>query len=127
MNSSRGRLRTTADVSVIVLFLLATGLPLAGSFFRLELAESPGENRQVAAFPEIQLKRAFLTAFPAKFEAFYNDHFGLRDTLIRCLNVARMHWLGMSSSRHVIVGREGWLYYTQEPIGTDYGAARPFT
>src|SRR5436309_615617 len=127
MNSSHSRLRKLADTSLIVLFLFAMGLPLAGSFFGLEFRTSLSENRPESVFPELKPKRAFLIAFPAKFEAFYNDHFGLRNTLIHCLNVARLHWLGMSSSRHVLVGEGGWLYYTPEPIGTNYGVERPFT
>ena len=85
------------------------------------------ENRLLATMPALKAKRAFLDPFPQKFEAYYGDHFGFRRALIRGLSLARLGWLGVSTSPHVVVGDEGWLYYLLEQVGSDYETVAPFT
>ena len=49
---------------------------------------------------------------PRRFEAYFNDSFGLRDQLIRWNNLAKVSLLGVSTSSRVMIGKRGWLFYT---------------
>ena len=75
--------------------------------------------------PELKLERGDLAEFPAQFEAYYNDAFGLRDPLIRGNNLARVSLLGVSTSSKVMIGKRGWLYYAAEGAVDDLGAVIP--
>jgi hypothetical protein len=85
------------------------------------------ENRVLAAYPPLKWETASINDFPIRFEAFYNDHFGYRHKLIDALNNIRVCWLHQSSSPQVCLGKNGWLFFNQVPIGQDYDACRPFT
>src|SRR5262249_19364446 len=78
------------------------------------------ENRLLAERPAWPSDCETLAAFPARFEAYFNDHFGFRDTLIRWHNYAMVRWLGTSPSPQVVVGRQGWLYFAGEHSIDDY-------
>jgi hypothetical protein len=126
MTAVRSRCRILADSSLVILFLVALCVPAVRSLSD-PAAQANAENRRLAPEPEWRWKRAYLLAFPAKFEAFFNDRFGYRDTLIHWMNLARVCWLRTSTSNTIIIGKKGWLYYTDTPIGRDYENVRPFT
>jgi alginate O-acetyltransferase complex protein AlgJ len=75
---------------------------------RLEVSEA--ERRELAGFPEVSIGGSLLASFPAKFEDWFNDHFGMREGLVRWYNRIRVQWLGVSTSEWVLVGDDGWLY-----------------
>jgi hypothetical protein len=122
--SRRQLSRRVADAGLILSFLALIGLPaarnLAGS------ASAGTENRTLAAMPVLNLQVRNLRPFPERFEAFYRDRFGFRNDLIHWLYVAQARWLGISGSPKVIVGRSGWLFYDDVPVGCDR-ANRPLT
>jgi hypothetical protein len=125
--SARPRTRKIADAAVIVLLLGAIWLPLVGVSLLDRFRTTANDLRQLAAFPELSLERRVLRAFPAKFEDYWNDHFGFRGVLIHCLNVAKVRWLRVSTSTNVQFGRDPWLFYTYTPAGLNYDVVRPFT
>jgi alginate O-acetyltransferase complex protein AlgJ len=125
--TARPRARKIADAAVIALLLGATWLPLVGTTLLGRFRGSANDLRELAALPELRLERRALRAFPAQFEEYWNDHFGFRATLIRCLNVAKVRWLGVSTSPNVLFGRAPWLFYTHVPAGQNYDEVRPFT
>jgi hypothetical protein len=100
---------------MVAVFLASIGLPAFQSFFGARAAANT-ENRTLAAQPPWKLSRNF----PGDFEAFYNDHFGFRQTLVDWLAVARVQWLSISSSPHVVLGADGLLFYTPLPAGVYY-------
>ncbi len=67
-----------------------------------------------------------LAAFPARFEAFFNDQFGFRKRLIYGLNVTKVVALGVSPHPKVIFGSKGWLYYGDKDVPY-YRAVEPLT
>jgi alginate O-acetyltransferase complex protein AlgJ len=121
------RLRKIADWAVILLFLGAIWLPLAGTFFHGRFNKATSDMRDLASLPELRLKGSVLKAFPEKFNQYWSDNFGFRGTLIRFLNVAKVRWLRVSTSAFVLLGRAPWLFYTPHPVGTNYDGVRPFT
>ncbi len=101
----------SADRILIIGFLIAISLPLLGLVFHGENGTTVGENRKAAAMPELRLRGKSLAAFPAQFEAYFNDHFGFRERLIHWLNFTKVVGLGVSPSPKVILGSNGWLFY----------------
>jgi alginate O-acetyltransferase complex protein AlgJ len=115
-----------ANVALVVLFLGAISLPSAVQLLGIETVHL-AENRVRAARPALKFERAALAEFPARFEAYYNDSFGLRDRLILWNNLVKVRGLGVSSSPLVLIGEKGWLYFTADGSLEDYRRSRPFT
>ena len=107
-------------VAVSVFFLLFLLLP--GTVFllgpRKEVSEA--EKRKLAVSPELVLTPEALAAFPKQFDAFYQDHFGLRDHLVKWYNGSSLQLFRVSPSDLVIAGKDGWFFYTGEGVIEDY-------
>ncbi len=58
-------------------------------------------------------------AFPERFDAWFRDNFGARDRLIRWYHLLKFRALGESPIDAVIVGRDGWLFYSVPTDGMD--------
>jgi len=69
------------------------------------------ENRKFAKIPEFNLKE--IKDYPGKFEIYFNDNFGLRNSLIRFQHWYKINLLKVSPSNKVIIGKDGWLYYAR--------------
>jgi alginate O-acetyltransferase complex protein AlgJ len=119
--------RRAADLVLITGFLIGTCLPLVGMIFGLDAAFVLSENRTLAPRPSAALDRDTMRSFPAKFEAYFNDHFGFRKRLIRWLSVVKVEGLRVSSSPSVVLGKDGWLFLTADPLLEDYRHTRLFT
>ena len=101
------------DALTIAVFLGLIWLPTMDYFCKLDHAKATGENRLPAKWPAyegLQKSRVFITGV----EAYFNDHFGFRKRLVRLNN----HWKGQlfhdPSSPEVLIGRDGWLFYSGE-------------
>lgn len=62
-----------------------------------------------------------------KFEAYFKDHFGFRDEFIFVYSYVKYSVFKMSPSNQVLVGKDGWLFFTSESILTDWKGVSPFT
>ena len=114
-----------------VLFLMVLVLPLVTRVLPgLEPQWNVVENRALVERPAFG--DSTVQAFPAAYEAYYNDHFGCRDYLIGLNNLARYKLFNLSGTDVVVTGREGWLYYTGGsqlagmPIENHRGDLAPF-
>lgn len=100
------------NLSVGGLFLIAIWLPLVlGTFGRSTQSET--EFRTLAPLPGLAWSRQRLKAFPHEFEAYFNDHFGLRAVLLTLHNHVKVA-LGVSPSSKVVLGEDHWLFYADE-------------
>ncbi len=100
------------NLSVGGLFLIAIWLPLVlGPFGRSTQSET--EFRTLAPLPGLAWSRQRLKAFPHEFEAYFNDHFGLRAVLLTLHNHVKVA-LGVSPSSKVVLGEDHWLFYADE-------------
>jgi hypothetical protein len=75
---------------------------------------SPFENRRVQERPALEPRLALLRAYPAAFERWFNDNFGSRVALTRLDHWVRAVALRTSPVAKVLIGRDGWLYFTGE-------------
>ncbi len=115
------------DVALIVLFVAALCLPVLGMLFRVGAAPNEGENRPPTPFPKLSLDRHRLGSFPAEFKSYFEDNFAFRNRLINWQAVVKVKWLGVSSSQSVILGKDGWLYFTIDHSLDSYRGEWPFT
>lgn len=115
MTSLAKRLRAVGDCLVVTAFGAASLLPMLRGVEAPEVAE----GRKLAAAPEWPHGLAALDAWPAAFEAWFNDHFGLRRELLALNTRVLIDGFGVSPSDQVVLGTEGWLYYTRDGIFAD--------
>ena len=110
-NKRNGRgplLRFTRQRSLFLAFLLLISTPLLDTVFRVSRPVFIKENRRLASLPRFELRRPL--DFLKRYEAYFNDHFGLRTQMLRARNRLVLQWFHTSPSPKVIIGRQGWLF-----------------
>ncbi len=120
------RWRRAAGCAMGALFVAVIGMPSVCRLMHWEPLPAVTEYRYRTSRPRMPHDRESFEAYPARFEAYFNDHFGLRPALLRGMHCIKGKWLGVSTAANVVLGTEGWLYYTEKPVGTDYQSVRPF-
>lgn len=81
---------------------------------------NPQENRSSAFMPPSPTNKAALLAWPAKFEAFFNDHFGCRSELIAVRRSIDFWAFRRSPTPDVLIGSSNWLFFTGDQSIEDY-------
>lgn len=82
---------------------------------RLFPAPDLNENRTLAAMPAWPARLSGLETYRKDLDAYVADHFPARAQLISLLNYVRIP-LGVTGSKRVIVGRDGWLFYNDDTL-----------
>lgn len=72
------------------------------------------EKRHLANFPDLRHDSVFM--WPAKFDKYFQDHFGFRSLFIQSANSIRFHLFKVSPRRRVLLGKDGWLFYGQRTM-----------
>ncbi len=127
MNETRATSWRTLDLcacAAFVLFLLAPAV--AFSIHPSIAAVNMSENRRSAEFPTLPKTALDWAAWPRAFEAWHDDHFGLRTMLVRAHNLLMVFGLDSDPSARIVVGREHWLYNSGSGIDSWRGA-EPFS
>ena len=101
-----------------LIFVCFIFLPLFGYIFELDVSGDLGEKRALARCPSF--KQDTLQTIPEKFDAFYEDHFGFRSSLIQGHNWLKYKFLKSGSVGKVLLGRDGWLFLTKAESISDY-------
>lgn len=71
------------------------------------------ENRTLAAFPSLKTEEgAWNPDYCTEFEAWFSDHFALRTEMVSAYSTLSQKIFRTSTEPDVILGKEGWLYYT---------------
>jgi alginate O-acetyltransferase complex protein AlgJ len=113
------------EIALIVFFLTVICAPPLMYILSSKKELSDTEKRELAPFPEAPKDLKTLLQFPRKFEDYYNDHFGFREVLIKRYHREMRKRFGQSGVPDVIVGKEGWYFYT--PVLDDFRGLRPLT
>jgi len=85
------------------------------------------EKRRLAERPAIPVNTETLIGYPRQFDKFFDDHFPFRTLLIQGKNYLSIKISKKSDQHHVLMGREGWLFYTREKLLQDFTGRAPFT
>jgi hypothetical protein len=117
----------TANCCLAALFLVMIALPVTWNLVGPPSGGAVGENRAPIPLPQLLVKGRGLRSFPLQFDAFFNDRFGFRNMLLDCLSEVDYRWLHVPPSPKVILGKRGWLFFTEQAPGFDYDARKPFT
>ena len=116
------RVSRAADVLLALLFLAAIGSPLADNLLDLDPAPALDEKRALASAPSLPRSLDAVDSFPEQFQRYFDDHLGFRDSMVR-MNSAVRYELATTAGAirfsgstggfsQVLIGREGWLFYT---------------
>ncbi|MDQ7831298.1 MAG: hypothetical protein RDU30_06180 [Desulfovibrionaceae bacterium] len=109
------------DFLRIFVFLAVLVTPLAVAALGLEpVGVLAHENRTLAAVPALPLLVSDPAAYARGLRAAFADHFPLRETLIRAGNRLRLAVFGESPVPGVVLGRDGWLFYSLEHALDDH-------
>ncbi len=117
-------MRRAANAALAIAFLAGLALPFVGTFFALDTAGLPGENREMA--PRPSLSKGKLAEFPRRVDAWFNDHFGFRNSLVRANSRILLRVFGVSSSSDVVLGKAGWLFFAADRIIESRRGILPF-
>ncbi len=115
------------DGLLVVLFVLALAVPLVGTVAGIGRAALTEEHRKPAPFPAVSLTWADLAAWPEGFTRYFADHFAFRTPLVRWQALLRVKGLHTATTRDVMLGRDGWLFYADEESVADFAADPPMT
>jgi alginate O-acetyltransferase complex protein AlgJ len=125
--SLHASIRTVTDLSLAAIFLAVVLLPPLVMLDGSEPATTLTEKRAPVELPSLTFDVDGLRTFPRSFEAYWNDAFAFRPTLVRSYNALAL-WLGVSPSAKVVIGKAGWLFVGDDYHGVEsYRATRPFT
>jgi hypothetical protein len=123
--STRDRARL--DAAVVILFLAIIALPLAANLAGRDGADPAAENRELAAFPHLDLGWRSIPVFGNGLAAWFEDHFGFRSTLVKWYGESRLFVLGVSPSTTVVKGRDDWFFYADDKSIEDFANDPPMT
>lgn len=92
--------------AVLVLVLV----PFAG--MSVAATNETTENKELAAFPKLRTDGIWNPRFLGELGTYFEEHFAFRQELVAANALLRGRLLGVSASDQVLVGKDGWLYYT---------------
>jgi hypothetical protein len=109
------RIEIWRERCAIVLFFIVLWLPFADSLLTIDPSEDLTENRVRETKPELGSRFSLreLETYPGKYETYYNDSFGFRNSLVQANSYLYLKLFGASSTSKVHVGKEGWLYLAE--------------
>ena len=105
------RLPPVLDRLLVVVFLAAIGVPLAGTVSGVDGEDTAEENREANAMPASPRDLPALAAWPDAFTKYFADHFAFRSRLVRWQARVRVGLLETSPAPGVMLGDQGWLFY----------------
>jgi hypothetical protein len=119
----QGAMTRAIKISSIGLFMLVIVAPLVQQGLNLIPVRPLQENRLKKERPS-DWRALFETGstFARQFEEYFNDHYGLRDLLIRTRN--QIDYTAFHKSEKIVISRDGWLFYKSVVEDEEIGAKR---
>lgn len=103
-------MKHAARILFIAACLLMCLIPFGGMLFCPSNVST--ENRELAEFPQIQENGQWNPDYLQEMAAYFKDHFAFRQELVSADAVIQSRLFGVSNVDTVVVGENGWLYYT---------------
>ncbi len=114
-------------ILTVALFLIFLCTPPLITLLTPDQEISKTEKRKLASLPNLGSTSDQLVEFPAKFEEYYNDHFGLRNLLVFYQQLFSYRTFQVSSSPLVTVGEDNWLFFNGERAMDAYLGLTPIS
>ena len=112
---------------LIGLFTAMLALPMLDTFCHLDPTKPRNENRAMAVLPQPPSDRHGLQTYVGGLENYFNDHFGFRKCLVQWNNKFRASLFKDKGTRDVLIGKNGWLFYTMGDAIDHYSGLLQFT
>ena len=112
---------------LVLLFLLMITTPLALNLAGQDGGDAGAENRELASFPHVDRTAASIASFAPQLGDWFDDHFGLRSTLVRWYGQTRLFALGVSPTTAVHKGKDGFFFYADDKATEDFASDDPLT
>lgn len=94
-----------SEIIIISLFLLALVVPGISTLF---------SSRSIVPETNVQTPAKNLTDYYTHFKDQFQQSIGIRPALIDMHTLIKSEWLGVSPSRNVLYGKDGWLFYSDD-------------
>jgi hypothetical protein len=98
--------------NLVLIFLFLIYLPLVNSILPMVKPQAIQERRQLAGGPEFRFDA--LSDFLSEYRKYYDDHFVLRNLLIKTNSLLHFILFRRSATPLVTVGKGGWLFMAEE-------------
>lgn len=97
---------------LVSLFIVVICIPATGWLAGWHLDAHLEEKRELAPWPTMRDLRKDAAGAAKAFETAFSDRFAVRNTLIKA--DAWLNWrvFGITTTKNVVVGRDGWLFFT---------------
>ena len=115
------------NILLVPLFFVGLWTPLLENVGKVDPTPRPHERRNPASKPALALGWQALDAYPKAFEAYYNDHFGFRNSLISTYMNIQAALLGVSPVSWAVIGKEGWTFVAHDQALASYRCTIPLT
>ncbi len=130
--SSENTSEEKRNVCFIIAFILLLSIPISQMVFKYLPEKDFQEQRELTASPDLNLLTDVSTwhAYTASIESFFNDHYGLRNSLIHANSVLNIKYFNISPRIDIILGKDGWLFYDSPSDGVsmkDYYGKVPYS
>ena len=123
--------KTIIIAAVNGIFILLLWLPLIQLKFSIFPQTDNLEKREFAKKPTIdELSWGSINDYFADLQSYYNDNIGFRNQLIKLYSGIKIILLHVSPVDKVIIGKNGWLYYSNPLDGStisDFSGKDPFS
>jgi len=121
-------MRRALDRLLVAAFLASLGGPFVDQLFRPASArDTKVEFRAPSPLPKRPDTLEKMEDWPAAYEAWYLDHFGLRDRLLRWNGILRWFVIGVSPTRKFVRGADDWIFQTDFRALDDHRGAHPLS
>lgn len=102
------------NILLIIFFVAILILPILDNIFGFSPVKDLFEKRLPTAFPQNPKNLFEITKYPKKFEAFFDDNYGFRKTLIFVNGKIMDNIFDESPSSRALMGKDGWLYFDNQ-------------
>jgi hypothetical protein len=107
--------RRWVDVALVAAFLLALGAPALDWILRgIPPRRRLPEERMSRGLPAAPTDLAGVIGFSSAFEAWFEDSLGWRAELLRLRSRLSLGLFGISPTNACVIGRDGWIFLTQD-------------
>lgn len=99
------------DIAFIAVFITLCLLPLLFMWTSKDTSET--EKRELSEFPSLIVEGKINSGFSTQFDTWISEHMGFRTLLVNLQSGMKSNIFGESAEDAIILGKKGWLYYSQ--------------